>query len=98
VPPSAVLMVFAKVCTDSVYAELHCIAISTEIPSASSPKSITELWTGSFEALIYRTKSAIPPAYWYCADRVSAWRSSTIEMARFLFRKAISCSRRDSVS
>ena len=48
--------------------------------------------------MIYRTKSAIPPAYWYCADRVSAWRSSTMEMARSLFRKAISCSRLDSVS
>ena len=47
---------------------------------------------------MYRTKSAIPPAYWYRADRVSAWRSSTMEMARSLFRKAISCIRRDSVS
>ena len=98
VPPSAVLIVLAKVCTDSVYAELHCIAISTAIPSASSSKSMTVPCIGSFEALRYRTKSAIPPAYWYRADRVSAGRSSVMEMARFLFRKAISCSRLDSVS
>ena len=98
VPPSAVLMVFAKVCTDSVYAPVHCIAISTEIPSASSSKSMTEPCTGSFEALMYLTKSAIPPAYWYRASRGSSWRWSVIEMARFLFRKAISCIRLDSVS
>ena len=98
VPPSAVLIVLAKVCTDSVYAELHCMAISTEMPSPSSPKSMTEPCTGSLEALIYRTKSAIPPSYTYSAPRGSSWRWSVIVMARFLLRKAISCMRRNSVS
>ena len=51
VPPSAVLIVFAKVCTDSEYAPLHCIATSTDMPSTSSLKAITELWTESFLAL-----------------------------------------------
>ena len=32
VPPSAVLIVFAKVCTDSEKAPVHCIATSAAIP------------------------------------------------------------------
>ena len=51
---------------------------------------------------MYRTKSAIPPSYWYRADRgwpaSSRVRRSVREMARFLLRNAISCIRRDSVS
>ena len=58
--------------------------------------------TGSLEALIYRTKSAIPPSYWYRAARgwpsSSRVRRSVSEMARFLLRNAISCIRRASVS
>ena len=54
--------------------------------------------TGSFEALMYRTKSAIPPSYMYSAARSSSWRWSVMVMARFLLRNAISCIRRDSVS
>ena len=102
VPPSVVLIVFANVCTDSVYDPVHCIAISTAMPSPSSPKSTMDPCTGSLEALIYRTKSEIPPSYWYRAARgwpaSSRVRRSVSEMARFLLRNAISCIRRDSVS
>jgi hypothetical protein len=51
VPPSWVLMMLAKVCTDSEYASDHCIATSTDIavsflPVPSAEKPITERWIG----------------------------------------------------
>ncbi|CKR72216.1 Uncharacterised protein [Mycobacterium tuberculosis] len=39
VPPSWVLMVLAKVCTDSEYPAFHCIAISTSCPVPLPEKS-----------------------------------------------------------
>ena len=50
VPPSAVLIVFANVYTDSVYVAFHCIAMSTDIPGTSSTNSMTEPCTASFDA------------------------------------------------
>ena len=38
------------------------MAISAEMPSPSSPKSITVACTGSLVAFRYRTKSAMPPS------------------------------------
>ena len=55
VPPSAVLMVLAKVWTDEVYDWFHCIAISTAMPSPSSSKEMIEAWAGSFLLLMCRT-------------------------------------------
>jgi hypothetical protein len=68
-------MVLAKVYTDGVYEAFHCIAISAAMPSPSSPNSMTDACTGSFEPVRCRTKSAIPPAYWYRASLRSSWRS-----------------------
>ena len=61
-PPSAVLIVFANVCTDSAYELVHCMATSAEIPGASSPNSMIVSCTGSLDAFRYRTKSAMPPS------------------------------------
>ena len=85
------------------------MAISAEIPSPSSPKSMTEACTGSLEEFRYRTKSEIPPLYRYVTTRGPAvsvpgsavpasGRSSVSVIVRPRLRKAISWSRRDSVS
>src|SRR6478736_9397885 len=47
VPPSWVLMVLAKECTDSLYDEFHCIATSTSIVSPLTSKPMIDGWIGS---------------------------------------------------
>jgi hypothetical protein len=58
VPPSAVLMVLAKVKTDSEYESFHCIATSTDMRMpdvVSSEKPMTVGCTGDFVWLRWRT-------------------------------------------
>ena len=80
------------------------MAISAEIPSPSSPKSITEACTGSLEELRYRTKSEMPPLYRYVTARgpspsvAASGRSSVRVIVRPRLRNAISWIRRDRVS
>ena len=49
VPPSVVAIVFAKVCTDSEYADVHCMAISAETPMVRSSDSMS-ITSGSIGA------------------------------------------------
>ena len=55
-PPSVVEIVFAYVCTDSEYALVHCMAISTAIRRSvsSDSKSMISGWTTSTFLALFR--------------------------------------------